>query len=88
MTSPVGGNVLWIQLAGGADGGAVYRRALERGIGILPGEIFSPRGRHRSFIRVSCGTPMTPEIAGALVTLGQLAREGGRQAGGAPSAKR
>jgi DNA-binding transcriptional MocR family regulator len=75
MTRPVGGNVLWIQLPNGADGGAVYRHALAKGIGILPGEIFSSRGRHRSFVRVSCGTPLTPAIVHALETLGRLARE-------------
>ena len=80
MTSPVGGNVLWIQLPGVSDGGAVYRRALERGIGILPGEIFSSRGRHRSFIRVSCGTPMTPAIERAIEVLGRIASDEARRA--------
>jgi DNA-binding transcriptional MocR family regulator len=78
MTRPQGGNVLWIQLPGGADGGVVYRRALEQGIAILPGEIFSMRGRHRSFIRISCGTPITPAIARAIGTLGRLASESAR----------
>src|SRR6267378_1852164 len=40
MTRPGGGNVLWIQLPSRLDGTTLYRRALEKGISVMPGEIF------------------------------------------------
>ena len=37
MTRPGGGNVLWIQLPSRLDGTTLYRRALEKGISVMPG---------------------------------------------------
>lgn len=75
MTRPAGGNLVWVQLPGKADGSALYRRALEHGISIFPGEIFSNDAKHRDFVRVSCGTPWSPAIERAMATLGRLCRE-------------
>jgi DNA-binding transcriptional MocR family regulator len=80
MTRPAGGNLLWVQLPGGADGSAVWRGALAAGIGVMPGEIFSPGGRHRSFVRLSCGAPLDPEIEDAIGVVGRLAAEAVRAA--------
>ena len=71
MTSPAGGNLLWVQLPG-ADGTAVYRRMLQDGIGVFPGEIFSLRGKHRGFLRISCGAPWSPAIERAIDLLGKV----------------
>jgi DNA-binding transcriptional MocR family regulator len=70
MTAPAGGNLLWVQLPG-ADGTQVYRRLLQQGVGIFPGEIFSLRGKHRSFLRVSCGASWSPAIERAIDLLGR-----------------
>jgi DNA-binding transcriptional MocR family regulator len=75
MTRPAGGNIVWVQLPRGADGTLLYRRALDFGISIFPGEIFSNDGRHRNCVRVSCGTPWSPAIERAIGTLGRLCRE-------------
>src|SRR5262249_4150116 len=75
MSKPAGGSILWLQLPGKADGTRLYRRALQAGISIVPGEVFSASGKHRSFIRISCGSPWSPRIERALATLAQLARE-------------
>jgi DNA-binding transcriptional MocR family regulator len=50
-------------------------RALDRGIAIAPGPIFSARQRFGHCIRISTGHPWSPRIERAIATLGQLARE-------------
>jgi DNA-binding transcriptional MocR family regulator len=70
MTAPAGGILLWLQLPG-ADGTAVYRRLLQQGVGVFPGEIFSLRGKHRGFLRISCGAAWSPAIARAVGLLGK-----------------
>ena len=74
MTSPAGGNLLWVQLPG-VDGTAVYRGLLQQGVGVFPGEIFSLRGKHRSFLRVSCGAVWSPSIERAIELLGKTVAE-------------
>jgi DNA-binding transcriptional MocR family regulator len=73
ITRPAGGTVLWVQLPGRADGTALYRRALETGISIMPGEIFSLGRRHRRFVRLSCAHPWSPRIERGLGELARLA---------------
>src|SRR6201999_114485 len=41
VSKPTGGFVLWVELATGFDAIGLQRRALERGIAIAPGSIFS-----------------------------------------------
>lgn len=74
VTQPSGGTVLWVQLPDGSDGTMLYRRALENGISIMPGEVFSLRRRHAQFIRISCAHPWSPRIAHGMTELAQLAR--------------
>jgi DNA-binding transcriptional MocR family regulator len=74
MTRPAGGTVLWIQLPGQVDGTMLYHRALEKGISILPGEVFSLRRRHRRFIRISCAHPWSARIERGITELAWLAR--------------
>ena len=70
MTAPAGGNLLWVQLPG-VDGTAVYRRLLQHGVGVFPGEIFSLRGKHRGFLRISCGAVWSPTIERGIELLGK-----------------
>ncbi len=76
MTRPVGGSVLWVQLPGRLDGTTLYRRALEKGVGILPGEIFSLDRRHRRFVRIGCGHPWSPRIERGMTELARLMKCG------------
>jgi DNA-binding transcriptional MocR family regulator len=75
MTRPAGGNLIWVQLTSGLDGTALYKSLLEQGIGIFPGEIFSAGGKHRGFVRISCGTPWSPAIERAIGVIGRTCRE-------------
>ena len=72
ITRPAGGTVLWVQLPGRVDGTTLYRRALEKGISIMPGEIFSLGRRHRRFIRISCAHPWSARIERGLTELARL----------------
>ena len=70
---PAGGVVLWIELPNGVDGVALFHAALERGVGIAPGIIFSATAEYRNFIRMSAGMQWTPAVAKAVAVLGRLA---------------
>jgi DNA-binding transcriptional MocR family regulator len=72
MTRPAGGTVLWVQLPGRADGTTLYHRALQKGISITPGEIFSLGRRHRHFIRISCAHPWSARIERGITELARL----------------
>ncbi|WP_257451364.1 aminotransferase-like domain-containing protein [Archangium lipolyticum] len=73
-TRPEGGSLLWVELPRKVDALVLHARALEAGISIAPGPIFSAQKRYGNFIRLSCGFPWSPRLEGALATLGCLAR--------------
>ncbi|HEY8074441.1 MAG TPA: PLP-dependent aminotransferase family protein [Labilithrix sp.] len=77
VSRPLGGFVLWVELPDRErmDAVELLRRALERGIAIAPGPIFSARQRFRHFVRVSTAHPWSPRIEQAIATLGDLARD-------------
>lgn len=72
-SNPAGGVVLWVELPHGIDGVELFHAALERGIGIAPGIIFSAMADYRNFIRLSAGVQWTPAVEKALGVLGKLA---------------
>ena len=72
VSRPAGGYVLWVELPESVDSLDLYRQALARGISIVPGVIFSPTGRYRNHIRISCGYPWSDSIESAFVTLGRM----------------
>jgi DNA-binding transcriptional MocR family regulator len=72
VTRPEGGYFLWIELPRGVDALEVHRLALEQGISIAPGPIFSPRREFRNCLRLNCGHPWSAEIESAVATLGRL----------------
>lgn len=76
ISNPLGGFVLWVELPGRVDALRLYSEARAAGISIAPGQLFSPAGEFRNYIRLSCGFPWSPRIEQAIETLGQLA---GRQ---------
>jgi len=74
ITNPQGGFVLWIEMPRGNDCLELFNQALEQGISITPGILFSATRRYRNFMRVNCGHPWNEELEKAVVTLGQLVR--------------
>jgi DNA-binding transcriptional MocR family regulator len=75
VARPLGSSLLWVELPPRVDSLELHAKALEAGVSIAPGPIFSARpDSYRNFIRLSCGHPWTPRIEGAMSTLGSLAR--------------
>jgi DNA-binding transcriptional MocR family regulator len=74
VSRPTGGFLLWVELPDGcASALDLQRAALERGISIAPGPIFSARGSFQRFFRLSCGHPWSASLDRALAALGRLA---------------
>jgi DNA-binding transcriptional MocR family regulator len=74
VTRPEGGYFVWVELARGVDALEVHRLALDQGISLAPGPIFSPRREFRNCIRLNYGHAWSPEADRALATLGRLVR--------------
>jgi DNA-binding transcriptional MocR family regulator len=73
VSRPRGGFVLWVEMPPGASALDLHARALDRGISIAPGPIFSAKPRFANCLRISAGFPWSERIAGAIATLGALA---------------
>ncbi|HEY6233478.1 MAG TPA: PLP-dependent aminotransferase family protein, partial [Candidatus Elarobacter sp.] len=52
-TKPGGGVVVWVELPDTVDALELHRRALERGVSIAPGPLFSAKQKYRHFIRLT-----------------------------------
>jgi DNA-binding transcriptional MocR family regulator len=74
VTRPEGGYFVWVELPRGADALELHRLALEQGMSIAPGPIFSPRREFKNCVRLNYGHPWTPELDRAIAKLGQLVR--------------
>jgi DNA-binding transcriptional MocR family regulator len=53
VTRPEGGTVLWVEMPEAVDACQLYEQALERGIGIAPGPLFTTGGDFAHCIRLS-----------------------------------
>ncbi len=74
LSRPQGGYFLWLQLPAGMDAMRLHQAALERAIGLAPGQVFSSDARFRDCLRINVGH--APErVLPALATLGELAHE-------------
>ena len=52
-TRPLGGFFTWLTLPAGVDSVELARRAVESGVGIVPGTLFFPDGRGTDTLRLS-----------------------------------
>jgi 2-aminoadipate transaminase len=52
-TRPDGGFFSWLTLPAGGDAALLARRAVEAGVGIVPGTVFFPDGRGGDNVRLS-----------------------------------
>ena len=69
---PCGGYFLWIELPPTVDALAIHRRALEAGISIAPGPVFSARRGFGHYLRLNYGHPWTQSSTQAVARLGRL----------------
>ena len=73
ISSPAGGYVLWVELPAKVDAMRLYQLALEQGITIGPGYMFSISDSYRNFIRLNYSSPWSSQIEQAVITVGKLA---------------
>jgi len=73
LSSPEGGYFLWVQFPKGVDTLRLHREALDRGINIAPGQIFSTTSRFTSSLRLNYGHPRDARFEPALRVIGELA---------------
>jgi len=72
MTRPSGGFILWVEMPAGTDAIRLYHRALECGISIVPGPLFSLSKKYGNHIRLSAAQ-WDERIERGIRTLGELA---------------
>jgi DNA-binding transcriptional MocR family regulator len=73
VSEPAGGMTLWLELGGGVEGQALLEAGAARGIGCLPGHLFSLRGDYRGHVRLGLGLAWTSRVEDGLRVLGRLA---------------
>ncbi|MFI8479004.1 PLP-dependent aminotransferase family protein [Pseudomonas sp. NPDC078700] len=75
MTRPKGGFILWVSLPARVNTKDLHTRALQQGISIAPGLIFSNTEQFNHCVRINCGVPWNREAERAVMTLGLLATQ-------------
>ena len=66
VSAPQGGLSVWVELPGAIDTLASYPKALEQGVVITPGPLFSVAGQFRNCLRISFAHPWNPRRIAAL----------------------
>jgi DNA-binding transcriptional MocR family regulator len=72
ITRPQGGFLLWAELPEPLDSVELHHRAMQSGISICPGVVFSATGKYRNCVRINCGLLWTPQVEQAIPTLARL----------------
>jgi 2-aminoadipate transaminase len=73
-TSPKGGFFSWLTLPGGGDAGDLAKRAVERGVAIVPGSLFFADGRGGNNVRLSFSLVDEAEIDDGIARLASLVK--------------
>ncbi|MBA2333194.1 MAG: PLP-dependent aminotransferase family protein, partial [Actinobacteria bacterium] len=71
-TRPRGGFFSWLTLPDGGDSVELARRAVEQGVGIVPGTLFFPDGRGADTVRLSFSMVDDAQIDDGIERLGSL----------------
>lgn len=72
ISSPQGGNVLWVEMPRGCNCIDIFNRALQKNIGVTPGILFSSTRKFKNHIRINCGFPWNETNLKAIETLGRI----------------
>lgn len=72
LARPQGGYFLWLELPRQVDTLLLHQQALELGISIAPGPIFSAQREFGHYLRLNFGHPDSPRQQAAMATLGEL----------------
>jgi DNA-binding transcriptional MocR family regulator len=71
VTRPDGGFVLWIQMPRTIDSLVLYKQALQEGITLSPGYLFSATKRYKNYIRLNASR-WTDDIKQGVIRLGEI----------------
>jgi DNA-binding transcriptional MocR family regulator len=71
-TTPRGGFFSWLTLPDGGDASLLARRAVEAGVGIVPGALFFPDGRGGDNVRLSFSLVDESAIDAGIARLAEL----------------
>lgn len=74
VSQPGGGYFLWVEFEPGFDALLLHQRALEHGISVAPGPVFSGRRRFAHCLRLNYGHPPDVRLDAAMKMLGRLIR--------------
>jgi DNA-binding transcriptional MocR family regulator len=72
ISSPQGGNVLWVEMPRGCNCIEIFNRALQQNIGVTPGILFSSTRKFKNHLRINCGFPWNETNLKAIETLGKI----------------
>ena len=73
LNTPAGGYFLWVELPEHVDTLQLHARALEAGISLAPGRMFSAAPRFGNCLRLNCGHPRDPRFEPALRAVAAMA---------------
>jgi len=72
ISKPSGGSVLWVRCRSHVDTSLLFHEALEQGVSFAPGNVFSPAGKYKNFMRISYGVQWKDSIENAIKILGAI----------------
>jgi len=75
ISKPQGGSVLWIRCRSHVDTSKIFHKAIAKGISFAPGQVFSPSGKYKNFMRISYGVQWCEGIEQAVMSIGSLVHE-------------
>ena len=75
ISDPEGGYALWVELPKHIDAFRLFKVAMEHGVSIAPGQIFSTDARFNNFIRISFGAAFNEKVAKSIRILGKLVQD-------------
>ena len=75
VARPEGGYFLWVELPAGVNALVLHRQALERGISLAPGQIFSADQRFANCVRINYGHPARAGMEDAFRGVGEQKKE-------------
>lgn len=72
ITRPEGGYFVWVELPADIDALSIHRQAVQRGIGIAPGHLFSADHRYCHHLRINHGYPGDLRTESSFKVLGEI----------------
>jgi DNA-binding transcriptional MocR family regulator len=75
LSAPLGGLLLWVELPKSVSSEQVFYAALEQGIKVAPGSMFSNSHKFDNYLRLSCGGAHSDTMVEALRVLGEIVKK-------------